>query len=553
MEDKNKNKKSMIKGKIKVTKLTKSIKIKKASKTPKTIKTKVKKSPIKSTKNNSKSAKKGSNSKKKNMKQKKKKSNTKESKDKKNNIVVDDNNNKMPLNIKVIKKEKIFTNSKVGTPHFDTIKYIKTEIESKNRIINKLSLLKIKYVNELKNIHEKLQKVLLNFNETPEQKNIIRLLYFVLNVNKKNSNDSIIKKKSLKEEYNELLNKINYNSIERINEYKTRIDISKSYNLNMINQINELKNKTIKTNNLLKFEIDSKYNNDVQNLMKELDILNNTKHEALDRLKNNKKLINNCIIKFKNLLDCYENYKNENININKYILNKIDKNINILKKELSCNAQELYDKIINNQIMAFKGICMSTQNQKNSYSQIFSKNSTNNSSAIHIKKVSSVESILTKSYYDENKSRDNNKCSIRKKLLNLKLLPVINIKNIHIINKNDYNKINNNSSLIKNNNSAKIIFHNFGEKNFFDESKIDDANMNLDELYNKKQHYINISKRLDNSIKEVESMYKRKIMQFQEKLNENINKIKNIEKNNNYIRNEISSLYKILNLQKNNS
>ena len=66
--------------------------------------------------------------------------------------------------------------------------------------------------------------------------------------------------------------------------------------------------------------------------------------------------------------------------------------------------------------------------------------------------------------------------------------------------------------------------------------------MNLEELYNKKIHYMTISKKLDNSIKEVENMYKRKIIQAQEILNEDINKINNIEKNNNELRSEIKFL-----------
>ena len=551
MEEKNK-KNVMLKGQINKTKTTKTpIK-----------KTKLPKSPIKTTKSRSrsKSPKKG---RKKFKKKKKKKKSKSEEKDK--NTVVDNTvkktENKIvndkPLIIKKEEKKKIFVDKKIGTPHFDAIKYIKTEIDSKVKKINELSILKIKYVNKLKIMHDELKKILSTFNESPEEKNKIALLYVILNVNKKNNNDSMIKKKSLKEEYKELLNKINYNSIEKINEYKAKIDISKSDNLYMKNRIKELKNKHIKKNNLLKFEFDTKYNNDLYNLMKELNVLNITKHEALDRINNNKKLINNYVVKFRNLLDSYEDYKNENINIDNNSLNKIDKNINILKNDLSGNGQELYNKILNNQIILFKDIYLT--NKTKNHSQIYNRNLKYNSNKIQIKKlkkVTSVESLLANNRYDEfnNNNQDSNyKCSsIRKKLLNLKELPMINTKFNFKINYDDIKKFNYNSNIVKNNNSAKIIFNDVARKQYFDDSNISiNDDMNLEELYNKKRHYMTISKKLDNSIKEVENMYKRKISQAQEMLNENINKINNLEKNNNELRCEIKSLYEFFNSQKN--
>ena len=548
MEEKNK-KNVMLKGQINKTKTTKTpIK-----------KTKLQKSPIKTTKNKSRSRSKSPKKGRKKFKKKKKKKKSKSEEKDKNTVKKTENKivNDKPLIIKKEEKKKILVDKKIGTPHFDAIKYIKTEIDSKVKKINELSILKIKYVNKLKIMHDELKKILSTFNESPEEKNKIALLYVILNVNKKNNNDSIIKKKSLKEEYKELLNKINYNSIEKINEYKAKIDISKSDNLYMKNRIKELKNKHIKKNNLLKFEFDTKYNNDLYNLMKELNVLNITKHEALDRINNNKKLINNYVVKFRNLLDSYEDYKNENINIDNNSLNKIDKNINILKNNLSGNGQELYNKILNNQIILFKDIYLT--NKTKNHSQIYNRNIKYNSNKIQIKKlkkVTSVESLLANNRYDEfnNNNQDSNyKCSsIRKKLLNLKELPMINTKFNFKINYDDIKKFNYNSNIVKNNNSAKIIFNDVARKQYFDDSNISiNDDMNLEELYNKKRHYMTISKKLDNSIKEVENMYKRKISQAQEILNENINKINNLEKNNNELRCEIKSLYEFFNSQKN--
>ena len=129
---------------------------------------------------------------------------------------------------------------------------------------------------------------------------------------------------------------------------------------------------------------------------------------------------------------------------------------------------------------------------------------------------------------------------------------MINTKFNFKINYDDIKKFNYNSNIVKNNNSAKIIFNDVARKQYFDDSNISiNDDMNLEELYNKKRHYMTISKKLDNSIKEVENMYKRKISQAQEILNENINKINNLEKNNNELRCEIKSLYEFFNSQNN--
>lgn len=166
-------------------------------------------------------------------------------KDKKNKISTDNNINKN-------KNKKILVDSRVGTPHLDMIKYIKNEIQKKEKMINNFSYYKGQYSCELKNIVEKLENILINFKESPEEKDRIKLLYLILNINKKNNDETINRNKSLKKEYNILLSKNSYTPNEIINEFRTKIDISKSENLEMINQINELKNKNIIKNNKLK-------------------------------------------------------------------------------------------------------------------------------------------------------------------------------------------------------------------------------------------------------------------------------------------------------------
>ena len=411
-------------------------------------------------------------------------------------------------------------------------------------MINNFSYYKGQYSCELKNIVEKLENILINFKESPEEKDRIKLLYLILNINKKNNDETINRNKSLKKEYNILLNKNSYTPNEIINEFRTKIDISKSENLEMINQINELKNKNIIKNNKLKsFLYNKKYSLDINNLINELNTLNNEKNEALTRLRNSKKVVNSCIIKFKNVIKKYEEYKKENAFTDSN-LNKIDKDINILKQDLlgSENEEEIYNKIENNKMLVFKEISYPTP-KKIKWNSNFQKF---NSIKLKKKRVESAEQIIK---LPQNISNDNKKsfCCLKKNMLNINILPKINLKKNSIIN-----NINKRSILI-NSNSAKNIqkdlFKN-EELNISNVNDIENRSINYLEIYNnKKEQYNSINKKLDYSIKEVESMYKRKISQIRENLNKNIEKFSNIQKKKDFIKNEINNLNKIIQTQ----
>ena len=557
MEKKNKNKAS----KFKTIEKSKNIVRKKKSKSPKKIKKKnigVKKSKSK-TRNKSKSK----NNKKSGKKSKKKKKASpfkieeNNNNNNENKIINDNNNVQKKLEEKKvieIKPKKIFAEAKVGTPHLDVTKFIKEEIEEKDKIINKLSSIKFNYANELKNIFEKLENVLTNFRQTPEQINTIRLLYLILNINKKNNNDSITKNKSVKEEYKILLNRNNYNPIQRINEFRTKIDISKNENLDMRSQINKLKYNHIKRRNNLKlFALNDKYTFQINSLTDELNTLNIEKQKAINRLKHNKNAVNSCISKFNNLFQAYEIYKKENININYNNIKKIEKDINTLKKDFIGDEEQIYNKILNNKMQIMKEVSIPLKIKKGNF-QFFEKISNNNSaknesaSKITWKKIKILkrsESLQTikvaKSYYNNK----NDASLLRQKFLNINELPKINPNNKTI------NLDNNTINKDKNNNSAINILNNDKEKSIIEELNVSQINeMNFSEINNKKEHYNNIIKKLDYSIKEVENMYKRKNIQIQEELNESKNKLINIKNMNNMITKEIDNLTNILNLQK---
>ena len=453
------------------------------------------------------------------------------SKENKNKTNTDNNNNK---------KKKILVDSRVGTPHLDMIKYIKKEIQKKENMITNLSFNKGKYSCELKNILDKLENILINFKESPEQKDRIKLLYLILNINKKNNDETIDRNKSLKKEYKILLNKNNYTPNERINEFRTKINISKNENIEMLNQINELKNKTIKKNNKLKsFLFNKKHYLDINSLINELNTLNNEKNEALIRFRNSKKVINSCIIKFKNLNKKYEEYKKENI-FNDINLSKIDKDINILKQDLLGNEEEIYNKIENNKMIISKEISYPIPKKIKLNSKINSSKG---------KRIESANQIIK---LPQNINNDNKKsfCCLRKNILNINILPKINLKRNFVIN-----NINKRSIFISNStkNIQKVLFKNedFSISNINDMNYINNRSINYLEVYNnKKEQYSSINKKLDYSIKEVENMYKRKINKIKENLNQNLKRYSNIKRKKEFIKNEINNLSKIFQTQK---
>ena len=449
------------------------------------------------------------------------------------------------------KPKKIFVDSKVGTPHLDITKYIKVEILKKEKLINKLYNIKDIYSQKLKNTFEKLENTLAEFRQTPEQIEKIRLLYFILKINKKNNNDSILKNKTLKEEYKILLHRNNYDPIEKINKYREKIDKSKNENMDMLSQINQLKNNHIMKRNKLKlFALNDKYNFDIKNLTAELNMLNNEKQKAINRLKTSKKIIKNIVTKFKDLIQTYELYKNNFCNIK-----RVDKDIKILEKDLYGDEQEIFNKIMDDKMLIMKEISYNYKFKMNDFIKInYFKNDKDNRESIdkiNIKKIKNIKrSESAKSIKVSNSCCYNNKknmISLRKQFFYISELPLINI-NTKNINNND------NQILNYNDNSSIDLLNNEKEKEklFLEDLNVSKFNdIDYDEINNKKAHYNKIIKKLDYSIKEVENMYKRKIVLIQDDLYENIKKIEKMGSINDTLKKEIENLSKILNSQKN--
>ena len=501
------------------------------------------KSKVKSTKKNSPKNKNNNKSKSKPKKSKKNKSKEKNNKKK----ILEENDTimitqkldgKMFIKKKKEKKiekkiEKTFSEIKIGTPHFDINPYYKKILKEKENSIKELKEEKKIMIEKFKIIYNKLDNISSLLNTTPEQDKKITILYYLLNLNKKNHINSTTIKNKYRTEYMNLLIKNNYDPMEKLNEYGNKITLSIYKNFEITKEIEKLKNINITSKSKIK-DFNKKENMYEKYLINELNALNKQKYETLIKIKNNKKIINSSIIKFKNLVQIYDENKIINININpnpKII--KLEKDIDLLKNDLLIkNENELYNRIYNNQILI--------NNNFNRY--IFKLKTNNNNSEIqtgkklkNLRKNHSTESLKTNLNYLNNSEEIN---MFKKKLIKKNIFPKIN-------NSNDTK----NRSMIKEQNESENIKINKNITNYEELTDIKKNEINYLELNFKKEYYNIISIKLDNSIKDMENMYKRKIKNIEELLNTNQKKYLDIKKRNDLLKIEIENLHKIIHIQ----
>ena len=260
--------------------------------------------------------------------------------------------------------------------------------------------------------------------------------------------------------------------------------------------------------------------------------MNNQKQKALIKLKNTKKIINSSINKFKGVLAIYD----ENQISNQKLL-KLDRDINLLKNDLLINDEnELYNKIYNGQSLIFNSYNIYIAKLKilkntpcspdASYTERESKNILKNKSTEYLK--------INSNFLNETKDMKEIGV-VKKKMFKRNILPKIN----------NYNYTNNKSSFIEQNEinplNKSIRFEELSE------TKMNE--INLHEINFKKEYYKIIDKKLENSIKDIENMYKRKIKNTEDLLNSTKKKYNDIKKNNDLLKIEIENLRKIIHIQ----
>ena len=429
------------------------------------------------------------------------------------------------------KEEKTFSEIKIGTPHFDPIPNIKRMITEKEKLINELNEEKKILKEKMRNIYNKLDGIETLMDETPEQKSKMTMLLFILNLNKKNYVSSTEIKNKYKKEYNDLLIKNKYDPIENLINIGNKINSSRTENFEISKLIGNLKNCSRYGVGWQKNKKEKNYS-EIVSLINELSSLNNQKQKALIKLKNTKKIINSSINKFKGVLAIYD----ENQISNQKLL-KLDRDINLLKNDLLINDEnELYNKIYNGQSLIFNSYNINIAKLKilkntpyspdASYTERESKNILKNKSTEYLK--------INSNFLNETKDMKETGV-VKKKMFKRNILPKIN----------NYNYTNNKSSFIEQNEinplNKSIRFEELSE------TKMNE--INLHEINFKKEYYKIIDKKLENSIKDIENMYKRKIKNTEDLLNSTKKKYNDIKKNNDLLKIEIENLRKIIHIQ----
>ena len=427
------------------------------------------------------------------------------------------------------KEEKTFSEIKVGTPHYDTIPDIKKMITEKDNLIAQLNDEKNILVKKMREIFNKLDGIETLLYETPEQKEKMTMLLFILNLNKKNYISSTDIKNKYKKEYNDLLIKNKYDPIEKLINMGNKINISRTENFEISKLIGNLKNYPSKYGGWQKFPKKENNYSELINLINELNSLNNKKQKALIKLKSTKKIINSSINQFKSVLAIYDENQ---INNQKSI--QLDRDINLLKNDLLINDEnELYNKIYNGQSLIFYshncniGKLKILRNTPYSPEIMF----TEKESKTILKNKSTEYLRINKNFLNDIKETG----VIKKKLFKRNILPKIH----------SYNDTNNKSSFGEQNEinplNKSIIYEELSE------SKM--SQINFHEISFKKEYYKIIDKKLENSIKDIENMYKRKIKNTEDLLNSNKKKYLDIKKNNEVLKVEIENLRKIIHIQ----
>ena len=252
------------------------------------------------------------------------------------------------------------------------------------------------------------------------------------------------------------------------------------------------------------------------------------------------------IAMFENLLKIYNENKIKNQDMNQKLVIKIERDINILKKYLLVkDEKKLYDNIYNDKSLIFGNHCNDNNNKVNiiklkilkknpsSKKQIFSAKKDKN-----LEKKKSMEVIKVNSNY-LNDSKDNHINIEENEIIKIRLFKKNKLPKIR-----NEKAINSKSATIEKdeNEDNKII--NYDELN---ESKMDE--LNFQEMNYKKEHYKTILKKLENSIKDIEYMYKRKIKGVEDILNKNREKYLIMKKRNHLLNMELDNLHKIIRMQ----
>ncbi len=447
----------------------------------------------------------------------------------KNNNEIDNENEQQDIKEEEKIEEKVEVKQKVemsiGTPHFYDVKGLKNVLEEKNKKINQENNEQEKYKLSLNNLLNDLNKILsenieLLYNDEEDEnkkkkQEKINYLQNVLYTYQMQSKDTKEKNKSYKQHYEILLKRDENTQKESLIEYEALIEEKKNDNNILNKKIIELKTKSRKDNIELKAFSGNVKNQNINNLTNELKTLHIKKAEYFSKLNKNKKTLVICQKELNNLKEKYdENKKN-----NKYFNARIEEEINRLNDDLTGTEEEIYNKVENDKTFIQKKIAH--QEKVNSLFKL-----SGDPKKLKLRKGNSLEPLARKAIrYDVRSGYNTRRMNIVAK----------NKNPIEIAYEKNKTKENVNSN-----------------KNILEEDDLSNINYNTltdyeyRELLIKKEHYNDVTIKLEKSIKEAQKMYIRRIKEIKITLDDNSKKLSTRKQENELLKCEIADLNKIL-------
>ena len=406
-----------------------------------------------------------------------------------------------------------------------TINELQKEIIQKNENLISLHEEKEQSKNKLNDIVKSLNELVVKNSELLYQKEqdpyILQQLERVVELRKRDLTSSKKINNTFKLQYKSMSERIeNLLSPEKIETFEGEIDSLRKENSDINSKIKILKDNNLENAKKIEgLKDNKKFNNKIKSYSEEIKSLGNKKHEYFIKINLNKRSLDNVIREKDVLLKLYNaNIKEDSDEI---IVSKINFWLDLIKSDLEGNQDEIIEKAETDNSKVIKEI-----------DKRVSKN--NNKNPLYLPSLN-INNNIERARSSSNEKREINN----------------NINNINI-SQNIHKGIFSKYSILKERAKTKNLPRYMQYRT--EDNKIGDINNDYEntsdndyrELLNKKNEYVNMINRLEETIKEVQKTSSRKNKSVFNTVNDNSKKLSSLKQQNSLIKNEIEELEKIL-------
>ena len=409
-----------------------------------------------------------------------------------------------------------------------SINELQKEIMDKNQKLINLHNEKEQTKNQLNDIVKNLNEIIAINSDFLYQKevdpNVVEQLERIVELRKRDLNTSKKMNNTYKTQYKSMSERVeNLLSPEKIESFEFEIDYLRKENLEMNSKIKILKENNLEnTKKISGLKDTKKFNNKIKSYSEEIKSLGSKKHDYYTKINSNKKSLDNVLKEKDVLLKLY----NANINedSDEIIVSKINFWLELIKSDLEGSQENIIEKIESDNSKVIKEIDK-RQSKNNNKNPLYLPPLNTNNNSERARSLSPKNNNINNSRVNTNISQSIsnrhrgifNKYSILREKVNTSNLP----------------------RYMKNNNEGN-------KENDIDNDYECTTDNDYRELLNKKNEYVNMINRLEETIKEVQKTCTRKNKNISNTVNDNSNKLNALKQKNSLIKNEIEELEKIL-------